>query len=66
MKAEIEVNEISKNSLQFHEEIATFDGGRIVSNIGTRTLVIESDKHNVKFEITVENIVKAIDDKVGL
>ena len=66
MKVEIEVKEIEENRMFFHEEVATFDGGRVLSVIGSRSLVIETDKHDCKYKISVSDIIDALDEKVGL
>jgi len=66
MKIEVEVVEKPKNSLFLHEEVATFEGGRVISVVGNRSIVVESDKHDVKFEFSVQNLLEALDKKVSL
>lgn len=59
MTVTVEVNKYDENALFLHEEIATFDGGRIISSVGSREIIVEVDG-DAKYGFSIQNLADGL------
>lgn len=63
MKVEVEVKELSETAIFFHSEVATFEGGDIVMNIGNGTIVIqfkEGHEYHGRYAFSVQAMMDGL------
>lgn len=59
MTVNVEVNKYDENTLWLHEELATFDGGRIIAVVGSGEIVIEV-KGDAKYGFSIQNLADGL------